>query len=280
MRDQITPLILTYNEAPNIGRTLEQLRWAHEIVVVDSFSTDQTLEIVSQFPQVRVFQRVFDDFVSQWDFGLKQTGISTDWVLAIDADFVLTSGLVDELNSLEPEPNIHGYQVSITFCVNGRPLRSSLLPALPVLYRRQSATYLQDGHTQHVLVSGAVSKLHFEILHDDRKTFNRWFESQRQYMALEAKKLLRTNSSNLNVPDKVRCLRLIAPIVMPWYCLLIRRGILDGWPGFYYAFQRTFAELILSLYLIEADLRSVSLRIKRRKNLALGKEPVSGSNPN
>ena len=70
MRDQITPLILTYNEAPNIGRTLEQLRWAHEIVVVDSFSTDQTLEIVSQFPQVRVFQRVFDDFVGQWDFGL------------------------------------------------------------------------------------------------------------------------------------------------------------------------------------------------------------------
>ena len=49
MLDQITPLILTYNEAPNIGRTLEQLTWARDIVVVDSFSTDDTVEIASSF---------------------------------------------------------------------------------------------------------------------------------------------------------------------------------------------------------------------------------------
>ena len=57
--DQITPLILTYNEAPNIARTLAGLSWAKEIVVVDSFSDDETVEIARSFPQVRVVQTSF-----------------------------------------------------------------------------------------------------------------------------------------------------------------------------------------------------------------------------
>src|SRR5437764_11178163 len=99
MLEQITPLILTYNESPNIGRTLEQLRWARDIVVVDSLSDDETLEIAKGFPQVRVFQRQFDTHGVQWNFGLNETAISTEWVLALDADFVLSPELVDEIAS-------------------------------------------------------------------------------------------------------------------------------------------------------------------------------------
>src|SRR5436853_2457479 len=84
MLDSITPLILTYNEAANIGRTLEQLRWARDIVVVDSFSDDETVEIAGSFPHVRVFQRKFDNHGAQWNFGLSETGIATEWVLALD----------------------------------------------------------------------------------------------------------------------------------------------------------------------------------------------------
>src|SRR6476619_2943691 len=94
MLTEITPLILTYNEAPNIGRTLEQLRWARDIVVVDSFSDDETLEIVSGFPQARVVQRKFDTFAAQCNFGLTEAGIATEWVLSLDADYELTPELV------------------------------------------------------------------------------------------------------------------------------------------------------------------------------------------
>src|SRR6266700_2999353 len=102
MLDQITPLILTYNEAFNIGRTLDGLRWASDIVVVDSFSDDETLEIIANFPQARVFQRKFDTFAGQCNFGLKETGISTEWVLNLDADYVLTADVIEELSSLKP----------------------------------------------------------------------------------------------------------------------------------------------------------------------------------
>src|SRR5436190_63 len=77
MLNEITPLILTYNEAPNIARTLASVSWAKEIVVVDSFSSDNTLKIARSFPQVRTFQRAFDCHQNQWEFGLKETGITT-----------------------------------------------------------------------------------------------------------------------------------------------------------------------------------------------------------
>ena len=65
--DDITPLVLTYNEAPNLSRTLARLTWAREVVVLDSGSTDATHEIAAQFPNVRFEVRAFDDHTTQWN---------------------------------------------------------------------------------------------------------------------------------------------------------------------------------------------------------------------
>ena len=72
MLENITPLILTYNEAPNIDRTLKKLSWAKQIVVIDSYSTDETLENLAFYPQVKVFKRKFDTHATQWNYGLEQ----------------------------------------------------------------------------------------------------------------------------------------------------------------------------------------------------------------
>src|SRR5215467_12354062 len=101
MLDQITPLILTYNEAPNIARALAGLSWAKEIVVVDSFSDDETVAMAKSFSNVRMVQRAFDNHRNQWEFGLKETGITTPWVLALDADYVVTQELIAELKKLQ-----------------------------------------------------------------------------------------------------------------------------------------------------------------------------------
>src|SRR5262245_16448781 len=101
MLDQITVLILTFNEAPNIRRTLEKLTWAKEILIVDSFSTDETLEIAKTFSQTRVVQRKFDTFAGQCNFGLGQ--VKTEWVLSLDADYVLSDDLNRELARLKAD---------------------------------------------------------------------------------------------------------------------------------------------------------------------------------
>src|SRR5436309_3188974 len=80
---EITPVVLTRDEEVNIGRTLGQLRWAREVIVVDSESTDRTRQIAASFPNVRVTIRRFDDFAGQWNHAMSM--ITTAWMLALDA---------------------------------------------------------------------------------------------------------------------------------------------------------------------------------------------------
>lgn len=270
MLENVTPLILTYNEAANIWRTLEQLTWARNIVVVDSFSDDDTLEIVSSFPHVRVYQREFDSHDNQWNFGLKETGITTEWILALDADYVLTEESQAELRTLQPAPDIKGYRARFIYCVNGKRISSGIYPPVTVLYRRSEASYIQDGHTHKLVLGGRIENLRSAILHDDRKPLSRWFQAQARYTQLEAMKLLDTDPKSLSWTDRVRRWRILAPAAMLFYCLILRGGFLDGWAGFSYAFQRVLAELMLSLHLLERDLQ------KRSKKKLEGEPFVTG----
>ncbi len=255
MLERITPLILTYNEAPNIARTLDRLRWARKIIVLDSFSSDQTLEIAASFPNVQIHQLEFYSHERQWNFGLRHSEIETDWVLALDADYIVPEELLIEIQNLEPQQTLKGYRANVKYCVNGKVLRSGIYPRVTVLYRRESATYRQNGHTQEVVIDGPLANLRSPILHDDRKSLSRWFHSQRLYTELEVAKLLTAESADLSWSDRIRRLRLVAPIAMLFYCLLLRGGLLDGQAGIYYALQRVIAELMLSLQLLDHDLR-------------------------
>jgi glycosyltransferase involved in cell wall biosynthesis len=253
MLDQITPVVLTHNEAPNIARTLERLAWARDIVVVDSYSDDETEEIVSHFHQARVIRRTFDTHAQHWGFAVSETHITTEWILALDADFVLSREIIEEMARLKPRPEIGGYRASFRYLIHGRPLRGSAYPPVTILYRRAGAHYVQDGHTQRVSVQGRVESLKGPVLHDDRKSLGRWIESQRRYMKLEAEKLNGLEWEQLGWKDRLRKLKVISPIAMGVYCLVFKGAILDGRAGLYYALQRVFSEILLSLYLIEAE---------------------------
>ncbi|WP_026072978.1 glycosyltransferase family 2 protein [Nodosilinea nodulosa] len=245
----ITPVILTYNEAANIGRTLQRLTWANRIVVIDSFSTDETLDILSHYPQVEVYQRQFDTHATQWNYGLSL--VETPWVLSLDADYGLSDALVEEFTMLNPADAIAGYSIPFQYCVFGRPLRGTILPPRIALFRRDRATYIDDGHTQLLRCQGPVASLRSPILHDDRKSLNRWLWAQDRYALLEVQKQLESPSEKLGWSDRIRRVPgLSAPIILV-YCLIFKGGVLDGWAGWHYAFQRIVAELILSIRLIE-----------------------------
>ncbi len=253
MLPEITPLILTYNEAPNIGRALEKLRWAGRIVVVDSFSTDETVSICQRCPQVEVIRRRFDDHTTQWNFGLSQ--VKTEWALALDADYILSDELVTELKQLSPEIEVNAYFASFKYCIHGRRLRASLYPPRAVLFRPGHCRYVPDGHTQKLEIKGATRQLDSFIEHDDRKPLAHWLWAQDRYAALEAKKLLAHRASNLPAQDRLRRWIFPAPPLCFFYTLFLKGLIFEGWPGWYYVFQRTLAEMILSLHLMEAKLK-------------------------
>lgn len=249
MLTAITPVILTYNEAPNIDRTLQQITWAQRIVVVDSYSTDDTLDILARYPQVEVLQRTFDTHAQQWNYGLAQ--VHTPWVLSLDADYCVSAELLAEMAALNPDGPINSYWIPFQFCIFGQPLRGSILPPREALFRRDKATYEDDGHTQRLCSQGPTASLKACIRHDDRKSLNRWLWAQDRYALLEVQKYRTTPFRELGWSDRIRRVPgLAAPIVLV-YCLILKGAILDGRAGWYYTWQRVIAELILSLRLLE-----------------------------
>ena len=244
MLDRITPLILTRDEDVNIGRTLAQLRWAREVIVVDSFSIDRTLEIARSFPNVRVVEREFDTLAGQSNFGIDQA--RSEWVMLLDADFFVTDELTRELAALAPPLDVDAYETRFVYAVGGKRLRATLYPPRVVLFRRTAGRTIQDGHAHRVRVPGRVQRLIAPIVHDDRKSLRRFIDRQRKYMRQEAQKLRTAYPRTLNAAARIRKLRVVAPFAVLVHTLFVKGLILDGLAGLRYTLERVIAEVILS----------------------------------
>ena len=245
MLDQITPIIATYNEAPNIERTLAALSWAKEVLVIDSFSDDDTLELCAKFDNVRVIQNEYSGPTKQSNFGLAQD-IQTQWVMSMDADYIVTPALQTEMANLDPNDDVKGFEIGFEYLINGRPLKGSLYPPRTALYRRESAHYQRDGHTQRVVIDGLVLSLQQKMQHDDRKPYSRWLASQRKYASQEAQKLAGVKWQTLSWPDRLRYWG-VAPLAVIPYTLIIKGLALSGYAGLEYTWQRVVAEVYLQL---------------------------------
>jgi glycosyltransferase involved in cell wall biosynthesis len=255
MLNQITPVLLTYNEEENIGRTLSRLRWANDIVVVDSGSTDGTLEILATFPNLRVFKRRFDTHAKQWRYAVEETQVATDWILRLDADYQVSDALVSEFAQLDPNAPVNAYQIRFDYAIFSHKLFSSLYPANIILLRKGNFSVWDRGHTEVWHVKGAIATLSGRVIHDDWKPTGRWLIGQTHYMQRELERL------PVDGAGLVRWLRLrppLMPIVTFIYCLFGKGLIFSGRPGIFYALQRMVAEAILSLMVLEAKLRNRS----------------------
>ncbi|PYK29920.1 MAG: glycosyl transferase, partial [Verrucomicrobia bacterium] len=224
----LTALVLTKNEESNIGRTLEAIRWIDNVLIIDSFSSDLTLDIArSCHPNIRVVQREFLSFADQCNFGLSQ--IETEWVLSLDADYILQPELAKEIQQLTPPADVAGYSGDFIYCIGGKPLRGTVYPSRTVLYRRGLAHCRDEGHGHRVEVKGRIERLEGKIYHDDRKPFGRWMAEQKKYVKLETAHLRAQPFNELSPPDKLRRAIFFAPPAMFYYTLLMRGLILDGW---------------------------------------------------
>jgi hypothetical protein len=254
MLDSITPLVLTLDEMPNLERTFAPLAWARRIVVVDSGSTDGTREWLQRDSRVALFTRPFDAHARQWEYGLRETDIQSPWILALDADHVVTLGLLDELRALDPRSDVDGYEAPFRYLIEGRPLRASLYPPRIVLGRREAVHFAQDGHTQRLWVDGRVVRLRSAVLHDDRKPRARFLASQAAYAKAEAEKLL-SDRGGRTLAGSLRRAGWITPWLVPLWYLVVRGGLFDGRIGWIYAGERATAEWVLALEILTRRLR-------------------------
>lgn len=250
--DATTPLLITHDEIRNIDRTLGKLGWARRILVIDSGSTDGTLDVLARDPRIEVHHRPFDSFAEQCNFGLSL--VATEWVLSMDADYELSDELVGELAGLAPSPQSAGYSARFVYRIHGRPLRGTLYPPRTVLYRARQGRYENEGHGHRLRLAGSVSSLKGVIYHDDRKPLSRWLGSQLKYAAREAEHLLQASRDRLSRADRIRLMGWPAPLLVFFYVLIAKGALLDGPAGWFYAFQRLLAEVLLALELLDRRL--------------------------
>lgn len=255
---QVSCLIISYNEENNIGRVLDSVKWCSDVLIIDSGSQDRTVEIIRRYTNTRLLERRFDTFANQCNYGL--ANINSEWVLSLDADYIVTNSLKNEIlalvqHRLERSAQLnHGFLIPLTYCINGKAIRSGLLPPRISLYRRKYAKYIDVGHAHKVVIEGKVGRTTCSLLHDDRKSLWIWLCNQKRYQSIEAEMLRNTQSSLLPIQDRLRKHTWLAPFFVFFICILSRRGILDGKEGFVYAFQRLIAESLLYVELhLERD---------------------------
>lgn len=252
--NNITPVILTYNEEDNLARTLDGVGWAKKIVVFDSGSDDRTIQIASARSNVTIRSRPFDTHASQWNHAIGDDSISTDWILTLDADHLVPQALTEEIAAAGDDPAVDAYEISFRYAVLGKILRSGVYPPTVSLFRRGRGSYVQDGHTQRIVIEGRRTRLRHSMIHDDRKSISRWSAAQIRYAQLEAEKLLHSRRKNLKI--WLRTHTPLAGILVALYCLFIRGGLLDGPPGWLYALQRMTSEGLISTFYLEYKLKN------------------------
>jgi glycosyltransferase involved in cell wall biosynthesis len=273
----VSVLILTYNEEMNLPRCLEALKWCDDIVVLDSGSTDRTVDIARSLGS-RVLLRAFDNFAEQRNFGVENGRFLHEWVLHLDADEVLTPALQAELEKLIPPAGIWAYRLPSKLMLFNRWLRyAGMYPSYQVrLGHRDHLRFKQVGHGQREdLPSSAIATieepyLHFNFSHG----ISAWFIKHVRYAEDEAALALASNSESRVAKGRdffggrAGRRRLAKSLVasLPWlarpflrffYIMFICQGFRDGRAGLAYAVMLSVYEGMIAAfgyaYLLRGD---------------------------
>jgi len=245
IKNEFTPisaLVITYNEEQNIDALIENLNFTDELIIIDSFSTDATIEKIKKHANVKLITHKFTNFSEQRNFALKQA--KHEWVLFIDADERITPNLKQEIIEAtnNTSSNVAAYDIYRKFYYKGKLVRFSGWQTDKVfrLYKKKHVTYKKDLFVHELLdVDGNTSILSHKLLHYSFQTYDEYKDKMTQYAKLRAKELF---------------IKKLKPTIYHYYLkpfyrfinhFFIRLGFLDGKKGAivsylsaYYVYQR------------------------------------------
>lgn len=180
----IAVIIISLNEAHNMEDVLDNLEgWAQEVFLVDSFSSDQTVNIALA-RGVYVVQRRFTNFGDQWNFALSHLPITAPWTMKLDPDERLTDELKTSIERAITKNEINGFLMNRRLWFMGTPLpvRMKILR----LWRTGTGRFSDVSVNEHLLVEGGVAHLKGDLEHHDSPNLHHWYDKQNRYSTMEA----------------------------------------------------------------------------------------------
>jgi glycosyltransferase involved in cell wall biosynthesis len=225
--------IVTFNEEENLARTLASVAWADQILVVDSGSTDRTVEIARSF-NATVLERPWPGFAEQKNFALSQcTG---DWILSLDADEELSPELQQQIRQTLPsQPTVDAFYLKRRNLFLGRWIKHGGFYPDPKLrlFRSNLPTPPQfEARPVHETIrfSGPTATLDFDILHHAYPTLSSYIEHMDRYSSLGAQLLVDRGRTSANLFTFFASIVIIPLLGFKWN-YIFRGGFLDGREG-------------------------------------------------
>jgi glycosyltransferase involved in cell wall biosynthesis len=252
------------NEAKNLPRCLAALAYFAEVYVVDSQSTDATVEIAREHGAKVVQFHYPGGWPKKRQWAMDTLPLANEWILLLDADEVLTPALIDEIRHAIERPDVHGYYIRLRMYFLGRVLNHGDAGFWKMsLFRRGKGKYEcrlkeQDASMadmevhEHVVIDGPTAQLKNPLIHHNVESLSHYIQKHDEYSNWEARVLVGEESGQEQIvpspfgtqAQRRRWLKqkLFAvpgsPVLLFFYRYLLRLGFLDGVPGLIYcAFQ-------------------------------------------
>lgn len=225
----LTVIIISKNEEANIGRCLQSVRFADEIIVLDSGSTDNTMAIAKQYTN--------NVFMTDWPgYGVqKQRALSMakgDWVLNIDADESVSEELQKEIKKAMTSGVADAYRIPIQMIFYNQPLKYSASPKRHIrLFKRENASFSKDIVHEKILLApnAIIGKVKNAIMHHSYQDVSHVLYKLNKYSSYSAKTRIESKK-NIGLSRT-----LLNTSWMFFRCFVIQRGFLDGRLGFLFA---------------------------------------------
>lgn len=247
----ISVVVLTFNEEANIRCTLESVQgFSDDIHVVDSFSTDGTLDISREF-DVTIHQNAWDGWAAQRNWTQDNVKLAYPWVLYLDADEILTDSakaeILERIQNAGPE--VQGFYLPFEFWFLGRKIGKAMVPHLR-LVKHESVRWYAEGAREYNSAPKDSPVLQNYLIHKDNRDLSFWTtsfikkaesESEFVYQKSQEKIAWRKLLTELDIKSLLRILlyRVAPPFVrvLPIfiYRLLFQTRLRDGWPAFHYS---------------------------------------------
>lgn len=240
----ISATIVTLNEEENIKKALDSLRdWVDEIVVVDSGSSDKTIEIAKEY-KAKIFFRKFDNFGSQKNWAASKT--EGDWILSVDADEEIPKELADEMREAVETDQYSGFLIGRRNFILGQEIKHSRWsPDTHIwLWKKGSGKWVGDVH-EEVIIKGTVGQLKNKKIHDSHKKVKDFIAANNLYSTLEAQSLLKQGV-------KFSFWKMIWQAKFEFFIRFIyKMGFLDGLRGFILSYLMAIYKLTVWIKLWE-----------------------------
>jgi len=240
-------VILTFNSEKRIREVLESAKFADEIIVVDSQSTDQTIEIAAEFTD-KIFTRVWPGYSAQWNFAIDQA--KGDWVFPLASDEIITEQLQKEIQEIIAKDNqqFNGYYVRrLAFFLDKPIYHCGWYPGYELrLFRNGKGRFNSKEVHEYLEVEGELKHIESDLLHYTYDSLFQYLERLNRYTDLEVKELLKTKEPQAIKFSKWGLVRRSLKVFKKMY--FKQKGYKDRMPGFILC-------LLSSIYRLIGDIK-------------------------